>query len=288
MADIMKRAKELKGFVDSALKSSKHPYNKGKFSSKTVGRFKKLEKSAVKLCSLKEPQYEGMGWELDFIFKETKALLKLDEVQKTKKERQYRVHFELDYAKSIAMQLLFAVQKLEKEYEKSGAAQGLVEADIVLDASNWENQSLDKNSIEISVRSQKTRETTFTKKMSSGRVRVRGVMIPEKGYVHVKIKPVAKKLKVSERGMSYTLKGKQLTLSAELLSTKIPLEIEGLKQASKKFGDSAEIGLGLEWGVISAGGKKITNKEAATMQSKKVKQSWVFKVPSGGMKLSAK
>ncbi|WP_299726224.1 hypothetical protein [uncultured Tateyamaria sp.] len=288
MTDIIKQAKELTGFVGSALKFSKHRFNKGKFSSKTIGSLKKMEKSAIKLCSLKEPQYEGMGWELDFIIKEARGLLKQDEVKKTKDDPHYNVHSSLTWAYPIAVHMHSAVQKLEKEYEKSGAAQGLVEADIVLDASNWENQSLDKNSIEISVRSQKSREATFTKKMSGGRVRVRGVMIPEKGYVHVKIKPVAKKLKVSERGINYALKGKQLTLSAELLPTKVPLEVEGLKQASKKFGDSAEIGLGLEWGVLSAGGKKITNKEAATMQSTKVKQSWVFKVPSGGMKLSAK
>lgn len=253
-------------------------------SKKAVKKCQTLYDSGIKLASLREPQYEGMIWEMEFLKKELILFSKIDEVKAHEKLQE-----NVNHLVNLMLKVSLAyVKKKEKEYEKSGKALGLVEAHVVLNVVNWNQQSLNKNKIEITLRGKKVRATTFSKIISGGNVRFRGIMIPKEGDIAIKIAPLSKKLKTSEHSIKYAVKKGEVRFKAELIPRTDKFESGGFENIGKRVGDGTEKGLGVEWGPVSIDRKKTTMKEAQKTRGNNTKRAWVIHVPSGGMRLISK
>ncbi len=162
-----------------------------------------------------------------------------------------------------------AVAKAEKDYEKSGAADGLIEVDISVSARDFYNNTVGGAKLELSVDS-KPNKVKLSEMTSQGNARFRGIMIEPSGNINVELTLKRKVFPSLSQNLGYkNITGKVLIIEASEEATTVEMTASSGKKVVDKKGIKGEIGV--DYKIFSAKGEVSSERELEASLGEEVK-----------------
>ena len=161
------------------------------------------------------------------------------------------------------------VAKAEKDYEKSGAADGLIEVDISVSARDFYNNTVGGAKLELSVDS-KPNKVKLSQMTSLGNARFRGIMIEPSGNIYVELTLKRKVFPSLSQNLGYkNITGKVLIIEASEEATTVEMTASSGKKVVDKKGIKGEIGV--DYKIFSAKGEVSSERELEASLGEEVK-----------------